>query len=202
MILFDFACFWHKMEDIISLHQWILMKNTVLETLWVALFMIKISPQNLWNFIAKFGSKVEICWISAGYTMNSRITLKFQVIFWDMYYFSERQRCRLPINPKSFMKQDFVKKICEEWSFKRSRDCLLKRGFSKTASTIFLKIPILECRKCPLKPHTQFLCWVQFHKFIWNFIFWKIFIAEIWNLWAKIWMLLMEIKTKNNEKFF
>ncbi len=36
---------WHKMEYISGLRGWILMNDTFLETLWVALFMIKISPQ-------------------------------------------------------------------------------------------------------------------------------------------------------------
>jgi hypothetical protein len=47
------------------------------------------------NFIVNFGSKVEICWKSARYTRDSRISPKFQVICWDIYYFSERLRCRL-----------------------------------------------------------------------------------------------------------
>ncbi len=55
---------WHKIEDISGLSGWISMKNIFLETLWVALFMIKISRQNFMNFIVKFGSKVEICWKS------------------------------------------------------------------------------------------------------------------------------------------
>jgi hypothetical protein len=37
------------------------MQNSVLETLLVVDFMIKMTAQNLWNFIAKFGSKAEIC---------------------------------------------------------------------------------------------------------------------------------------------
>jgi hypothetical protein len=49
------------MEDIFGFRGWILMNDTFLESLLVALFMIKISPQNFLNFVAKFGSKVEIC---------------------------------------------------------------------------------------------------------------------------------------------
>jgi hypothetical protein len=37
------------------------MKDSVLETLLVVDYTIEISPQNFWNFIAKFGSKAEIC---------------------------------------------------------------------------------------------------------------------------------------------
>jgi hypothetical protein len=37
------------------------MQDSVLETLLVALYTIKISAQNFWNVITKFGSKVEIC---------------------------------------------------------------------------------------------------------------------------------------------
>ncbi len=48
--------FWHKIQDIFSLRGWIL------KTLLVALFMIKISSQFSWNFIAKFGYKLEISW--------------------------------------------------------------------------------------------------------------------------------------------
>ncbi len=54
--------FWHKIEDISGFRGWILMKDSALETLWVALFMIKISPQNFTNFTDKFGSKVDISW--------------------------------------------------------------------------------------------------------------------------------------------
>jgi hypothetical protein len=37
------------------------MQDSVLETLLVVDSTIKITVQNLWNFIAKFGSKAEIC---------------------------------------------------------------------------------------------------------------------------------------------
>jgi hypothetical protein len=37
------------------------MQGSVLETLLVVEYMIKISAKSLSNFIAKFGSKVEIC---------------------------------------------------------------------------------------------------------------------------------------------
>ncbi len=54
--------FWHKIENIFGLRGWILMNDGILETLWVALSIIKNSPQNFTNFITKFGSKVEISW--------------------------------------------------------------------------------------------------------------------------------------------
>ncbi len=54
--------FWHKVKDISGLRGWILMNNGILEMLWVVLSIIKNLPQNFWNFIAKFGSKVEIRW--------------------------------------------------------------------------------------------------------------------------------------------
>ncbi len=38
------------------------MQDSVLETLLVVLYTIKIWTQNLLNFIVKFGSKAEICW--------------------------------------------------------------------------------------------------------------------------------------------
>jgi hypothetical protein len=37
------------------------MQDSVLEALLVVDYMIKISAQNLLNFIVKFGTKVEIC---------------------------------------------------------------------------------------------------------------------------------------------
>jgi hypothetical protein len=37
------------------------MQDSVLETLLVVLYMNKMTAQNLWNLIAKFVSKVEIC---------------------------------------------------------------------------------------------------------------------------------------------
>jgi hypothetical protein len=37
------------------------MPDSVLETLLVVDSTTKITVQNLWNFISKFGSKVEIC---------------------------------------------------------------------------------------------------------------------------------------------
>ncbi len=40
----------------------ILMQDSVLETLLVEYYTIKISAQNFWNFIVKFGPKSEICW--------------------------------------------------------------------------------------------------------------------------------------------
>jgi hypothetical protein len=36
-------------------------KDSVLETLLVVDSTTEMTPQNLWNFIVKFGSKVEIC---------------------------------------------------------------------------------------------------------------------------------------------
>ncbi len=79
----------HSTEGIFGLRGWILINDTFLETWWVALFMIKISSQNFTNFTAKFDSKVENCWKSAGCTGNSWITLKFQLICWDICNFSE-----------------------------------------------------------------------------------------------------------------
>jgi hypothetical protein len=37
------------------------MQDSVLETLLVVDHTIKNTPQNIWNFIAKFGFKAEIC---------------------------------------------------------------------------------------------------------------------------------------------
>ncbi len=38
-----------------------LMQDSALETLSVVDYTIKITAQKFWNFIAKFGSKAEIC---------------------------------------------------------------------------------------------------------------------------------------------
>jgi hypothetical protein len=81
----------HSTEDIFVLRGRNFMKNIFLETLWVALFMVKISPQNFTNFIAKFGSKVEICWKLDGYTRefsnNSEVSsnlLGHILLFWKV----------------------------------------------------------------------------------------------------------------------
>ncbi len=58
--------------------------------------MIKITVQNFLNFLVKFGNKVEICWkleeLNRDFLNNSEVS---SVICWDIYYFSERLRCRL-----------------------------------------------------------------------------------------------------------
>jgi hypothetical protein len=53
--------FWNKIEDIFGFRGWILMKDLVLETLWVAFSMIKISSQNFTNFFANFGRVIFFC---------------------------------------------------------------------------------------------------------------------------------------------
>ncbi len=54
--------FGHSIEDISGLRGWILLQDSVLETLWVPLCMIKNLSQNFTNFIVKFGTKAEISW--------------------------------------------------------------------------------------------------------------------------------------------
>jgi hypothetical protein len=49
------------MDDIFRSSGWILMQDSVLETLLVVNSKTKITAQNLLNFIVKFGSKAEIC---------------------------------------------------------------------------------------------------------------------------------------------
>jgi hypothetical protein len=71
------------------------MQGSVLERLLVIDSTTKMTAQNFKNFIVKFGSKAEICRKLEELIGISRITLKFQVIYWDIYYFSERLRCRL-----------------------------------------------------------------------------------------------------------
>jgi hypothetical protein len=88
----------------------------------------------------------------------SLITLKFQVICWDIYYFSERLWCRLSNRTQKFTKLALCKKICEEQVSKAVGTVPKNGSISKTAPTIFLKIPILECGKCPLKPLILSFC--------------------------------------------
>jgi hypothetical protein len=52
----------HKIEDIFGHRGWILINDSILETLWVVLSIIKKFSTNFLNFIVKFGSKVEISW--------------------------------------------------------------------------------------------------------------------------------------------
>jgi hypothetical protein len=49
------------MDDIFRPSGWISMQDSVLETLFVVDSTTKMTAKNLWNFIAKFGSKAEIC---------------------------------------------------------------------------------------------------------------------------------------------
>jgi hypothetical protein len=53
--------FGRTIEDILRSSGWILTQDSVLETPLFIDYTIKISRQNLWNLIAKFGSKAEIC---------------------------------------------------------------------------------------------------------------------------------------------
>jgi hypothetical protein len=141
--------FWHKMEDISGFCRWILMKKIILETLLVVLFMIKISPENFTNIIAKFGSKVEICLKSAEYTRNSRIALKFQVICWDIYYFSERLWCQLSSKPHKFRKLSPCKKLVKK-RFLKAVGTVPKNGFSqKRLLRFFFKYPFCNVRGNP-----------------------------------------------------
>ncbi len=128
------------------------MKNIFLETLWVVLFTIKIPPQNFTNFIAKFGSKVEISWKSARYTRNSRITLKLQVICWDICYFSERSRCRLSNKPHKFKKLSPCKKLVKKEVLK-AVGTVPKNGFSqKRLLRFFKKYPFWNMGGVPKNP--------------------------------------------------
>jgi hypothetical protein len=45
------------------------------------------------------------------------ITLKFQLICWNIYYFSERLRCRLSNDHQKFNKSALCKKISGNFSF-------------------------------------------------------------------------------------
>jgi hypothetical protein len=68
-----------------------LMEDSGLETLLVALSMIKIWTKNFWNFIAKFGSEVEISWKLRGlkwhFSNNSEVSsylLGHILLFWKV----------------------------------------------------------------------------------------------------------------------
>ncbi len=54
--------FRHSINDIFWSSGWILMQGSVLETLLVVDYIIKISSKSLSSFIVKFGSTAEICW--------------------------------------------------------------------------------------------------------------------------------------------
>jgi hypothetical protein len=83
--------FWHKIKDISGLRGWILTQDSVLETLLVALFMIKNLSQNFNNFIIKLSSKVEISWKSEHlkwiFSNNSEVSsylLGHILLFWNV----------------------------------------------------------------------------------------------------------------------
>jgi hypothetical protein len=87
------------------------------------IFYDKNFTTKFYEFHYQICSKVEICWKSAGYTKKSWITLKLQVICWDIYNFSERLRYRLSNELQKILKLALCKKICEEQSLEGSRNC-------------------------------------------------------------------------------
>ncbi len=67
------------------------MQDSVLETLLVVDYTIKIKAQNLWNFIVKFGPKAEICWkleeLKWNFSNNSEVSsylLGLILLFWKV----------------------------------------------------------------------------------------------------------------------
>jgi hypothetical protein len=83
------------------------------------------------HFIAKFGSKVEICWKLEEFRWISRITSKFQVICWHIYNFSERFWCRLFNKPQKFTKLAFCKKKFVNNKVLKAVGTVPKNGFSQ-----------------------------------------------------------------------
>jgi hypothetical protein len=61
---------------------------------------------------------------------NSWITLKFRVICWDIYYFSERLRCQLSNKPHKFKKLSPCKKFVKKRVLK-ALGTVPKNGFSQ-----------------------------------------------------------------------
>ncbi len=67
------------------------MQDSVLETLLVVLYMIKITAQKFLNFIVKFGPKAEICWkleeLNQDFLNNSVVSsflLGHILLFWKV----------------------------------------------------------------------------------------------------------------------
>ncbi len=82
---------WHKMEDISGLREWILMNDTFLESLWVALFMIKISPQNFFGFRCQIWLQIwnllKIVRVHKEFSNNSEVAsylLRHILFFWKV----------------------------------------------------------------------------------------------------------------------
>jgi hypothetical protein len=87
----DFTRFWTYNWRYLQFRRQILMEDSVLESLLVALSVIKIWTQNFSNFIAKFGSKVEISWKLRGlkwhFANNSEVSSYFLghiLLFWKV----------------------------------------------------------------------------------------------------------------------
>jgi hypothetical protein len=66
-------------------------QDSVLETLLVVDSSIKMTAQNLWNFIVKIGSKSEICWkleeLKWNFLNNSEVSsylLGHVLLFWKV----------------------------------------------------------------------------------------------------------------------
>ncbi len=67
------------------------MQDSVLETLLVVDSTNKITAQNLWNFIVKFGSNAKICWkleeLNRDFLNNSEVSsylLGHILLFWKV----------------------------------------------------------------------------------------------------------------------
>jgi hypothetical protein len=104
--------FWSSIDDISGFSRWILKKDSFLETLLVVDYTTKMTAQNLWNLIAKFGSKVEICWkleeLKWNFLNNSEVSnylLGHILLFWK-YDADYRINTKLPMN------YSFRKNIC------------------------------------------------------------------------------------------
>ncbi len=91
------------------------MQDSVLETLLVVDFTTKMTAQNFWNFIAKFGSKAEIWWkleeLNRDFSNNSEVSsylLGYILLFWKdtMQAFQK--------TPKLSVNYSFWKNICAE----------------------------------------------------------------------------------------
>jgi hypothetical protein len=107
--------FSYSIDDISSYSGSILMQDSVVETLLVEDSTTKMTVQNFWNFIAKFGSKVQICWkleeLKWNFLNNSEVSSYFLghiLLFWKVTVHTIEKNTRLPVN------YSFGKNICAE----------------------------------------------------------------------------------------
>ncbi len=114
--LVDFTRFWSSIKDIPGSSRWILklLQDSVLETLLVVDSTIKMTAQNLWNFVVKFGSKAEICWKLEELNRNFFNNSSFKLFVGTYITFLKGYDADYRINTKLSMNYSFGKKTWAE----------------------------------------------------------------------------------------